>query len=175
LGQAHVSPCSPILTGQNRRIGATLMNVNDHARRSKEHIRGNGFNCGFSLGCRQGNGDGDGAGCDCAFFLSAAAEIRVMASPTGKGSMKLISELMPCGVYWTASSRLNISFIINILLTHLNFINSILQKRVLRRASPQFFFSPITSQSNDRLFLAETAGEKWRLGFRTAMLGRDLF
>jgi hypothetical protein len=31
-------------TGQNRRIRALLMNVNDDARRSKEHIRGNGFN-----------------------------------------------------------------------------------------------------------------------------------
>jgi hypothetical protein len=32
------------ITGQNRRIRALLMNVNDDARRSKEHIRGNRFN-----------------------------------------------------------------------------------------------------------------------------------
>jgi hypothetical protein len=31
-------------TGQNRGILALLMNVNDDARRSKEHICGNGFN-----------------------------------------------------------------------------------------------------------------------------------
>jgi hypothetical protein len=31
-------------TGQNRRFRALLRNVNDDARRSKEHIRGNGFN-----------------------------------------------------------------------------------------------------------------------------------
>jgi hypothetical protein len=30
--------------GQNRRIRALLMNGNDDARRSKEHIRGNRFN-----------------------------------------------------------------------------------------------------------------------------------
>jgi hypothetical protein len=36
------------LTGQNRRIRASLMNVNDGARRSQEHIRGNGFNSGFN-------------------------------------------------------------------------------------------------------------------------------
>jgi hypothetical protein len=36
------------LTGQNRRIRASLMNVNDDARRSQEHIRGNGFNSGFN-------------------------------------------------------------------------------------------------------------------------------
>jgi hypothetical protein len=72
-------------SGQNRRIRALLMNVHDDARRSKEHIRGNGFN--------QDAGKGDGAGCDCAFFLRTAAEISVMASPIGKGSMKVISEL----------------------------------------------------------------------------------
>jgi hypothetical protein len=62
------------------------MNVNDDARRGKEHIRGNGFN--------QDAGKGDAAGRDCAFFLRTAAEISVMASPTGKGSMKVNSELM---------------------------------------------------------------------------------
>jgi hypothetical protein len=30
-------------TGQNHRFRALLMNVNDDARRSKQHIRGNGF------------------------------------------------------------------------------------------------------------------------------------
>jgi hypothetical protein len=37
-----------------------------------------------------------------------------------------------------------------------------------------FSFSPITNQSNDRLFLAGIAGEKWMLGFRTAILVQDL-
>src|SRR5580700_1679954 len=38
-------------------------------------------------------GKGDGAGCNCGFFLRTAAESTVMTSPTGKGSMKVISEL----------------------------------------------------------------------------------
>jgi|SRR5580704_3094256 hypothetical protein len=55
-------------------------------------------------------------------FPQCPAEISVMASPTGKGSKKVIRELTPCGVCWPAHSRPSISFIINLLLTHLNFI-----------------------------------------------------
>ena len=71
------------------------MNVHDDARRSKEHIRGNGFN--------QDAGKGDGAGCDCAFFLRTAAESSVIARPTGKGSMKVISELKSAFSYCSLS------------------------------------------------------------------------
>jgi hypothetical protein len=38
-----------------------------------------------------------------------------------------------------------------------------------------FSFSPITNQSNDGLFLAGIAGEKWMLGFRTSILVQDLY
>src|SRR5882724_2608583 len=38
-------------------------------------------------------GKGDCAGCDCGFLLRTAAEISVMASPIGKGSMNVIAAL----------------------------------------------------------------------------------
>jgi hypothetical protein len=40
---------------------------------------------------------------------------------------------------------------------------------------PRFSFSVITNQSNDRLLLAGIAGEKWMLGFGTAVLVQDLY
>jgi hypothetical protein len=60
---------------------------------------------------------------------------------------------------------------IYILISH----NSILRRRILRRASLTVFLLPIKNQSNDRLFLAGIAGKKWMVGFRTAILGQDLF
>jgi hypothetical protein len=36
-------------------------------------------------------GKGDGAACDRGFLLSTAAEISVMTSPTGKGSINVIA------------------------------------------------------------------------------------
>lgn len=36
-------------------------------------------------------GNGDCAGCDCGFFFSTPAEIGVITSPIGKGSMKVIA------------------------------------------------------------------------------------
>jgi hypothetical protein len=36
---------------------------------------------------------GKGASCDCGFLLSTAAEISVMTSPTGKGSINVIARL----------------------------------------------------------------------------------
>src|SRR5579872_795257 len=60
-------------------------NVIDGAKRRKERIRGNGFNYDAAKG--------DGAGCNCGFLLRTAAESSVMASPTGNGSMNVISEL----------------------------------------------------------------------------------
>jgi hypothetical protein len=38
-------------------------------------------------------GKGDAAGCDCGFLLRTAAEISVMTSPIGKGSMNVIAAL----------------------------------------------------------------------------------
>jgi hypothetical protein len=36
--------------------------------------------------------------------------------------MEVIRELTPCGTFWTASIHINMTFVINILLKHLNLI-----------------------------------------------------
>jgi len=75
----------------------------------------------------------------------------------------------------TPVASTNNSFIINDLLRHFNFV----QQPSTAADSPPgvsvFPFSPITNQSNDRLFLGGIAGEKWMVGFRTAILVQDLY
>src|SRR5580704_16741015 len=49
------------------------------------------------------------------------------------------------------------------------------ERRKVRRRYKGFSFSPITNQSNDRLFLAGKAGENACSVFAVPFLGQDLF
>ena len=71
-------------TRQHRRIRGLFMNAND--KRGEEGADSPEL-------IQWDAGKGDAAGCDCGFLLRTAAEISVMTSPIGKGSMNVIAAL----------------------------------------------------------------------------------